>query len=121
MSSQPENSTGRLSSRRRTLKAGVIAYSGRHVTLHCTIRDLSDGGARLLVTGTVEAPDTFELIIEIDALEVPCAVMWRRGMEIGVKFTAPPRRREKKRLQVIDQWAQSTAKPTLRRQAKPVT
>lgn len=110
------NTTARGSSRRRTLKAGVIAYGGGHVTLPCGVRDLSDTGARLTVSGSVNAPDTFELAIDTDGLAASCEVVWRRGAEVGVRFVGAPRRLERKRLQVIDQWARTGAKPTLRRQ-----
>lgn len=64
--------------RRRMLKAGIIAFNKRHSTLACTVRDLSDTGARLRVEGSMNAPDTFDLIIVLDALEAPCQVMWAK-------------------------------------------
>jgi hypothetical protein len=99
------------------LKAGLIAYSGRHVTLRCAVRDLSESGARLLVDGSIDAPDTFELIIDIDGLEADCRVVWRRGKEVGVVFVGAMRKLERKRVQVVQQWS-GAAKPTLRRQPK---
>ena len=101
------------------MKAGLIAYSGRHVTLQCAVRDLSDTGARLLVEGSIDAPDTFELLVAIDGTEADCRVVWRRGKEVGVLFVGGVRRSEKKRTQVIQQWS-GTAKPTLRRVPKAV-
>ena len=77
--------------RRRVLKAGVVAYNDRHVTLPCTVRDLSATGARVRVEGSVSAPDTFELIIDIDGFEANCQVVWRKGNEIGVRFLGAPR------------------------------
>ena len=116
MSAHLPSAKERSKDRRRVLKAGVIAYSGRHVTLSCGIRDLSEGGARLIVEGSVAAPDTFELLSDSDGLEVPCLVVWRRGMEVGVRFVSPPRYVDRKRPQVISQAR--TAKPTLRRQPR---
>lgn len=110
-------SVARSADRRRTLKAGLIAYSGRHVTLQCAVRDLSGTGARLLVDGSIDAPDTFELIVDIDGMEADCRVVWRRGKEVGVVFVGAVRKMEKKRTQVIQQWS-GVAKPTLRRQPK---
>lgn len=99
------------------LKAGVIAYSGRHVTLKCGIRDFSESGARLLVEGSVAAPDTFDLLCDTDGLEAPCQVVWRRGQEVGVKFTSPPTRAEdRKRAQVVSQ--SKTVRPSIRRLQK---
>lgn len=99
------------------IKAGVIAYSGGYVTLHCVVRDFSETGARLAVEGSVEAPDTFALQIEIDGVEVDCRVVWRRGKEIGASFEGPIRHKDKRRSQVIQQWS-NAPRPTLRRQPK---
>ncbi len=81
------------------------------------MRDLSDTGARLQVEGSIDAPDTFELMIAIDGMEADCRVAWRRGKEVGVVFVGPVRKSEKRRAQVIQQWS-GTGKPTLRRQPK---
>lgn len=83
------------------------------------MRDLSDSGARLLLDGSIDAPDTFELIIDMDGLEADCRVVWRRGKEVGVIFVGGTRKVEKKRTQIVQQWS-GTAKPTLRRQPKAV-
>ncbi len=83
------------------------------------MRDLSDSGARLLLDGSIDAPDTFELIIDMDGLEADCRVVWRRGKEVGVIFVGETRKVEKKRTQIVQQWS-GTAKPTLRRQPKAV-
>lgn len=37
-------------------------------------------------------PDTFELIIPLDGLEVDCEVVWRRGNKLGVRFLGEVRR-----------------------------
>ena len=116
MSTNSTSANERNNDRRRVLKSGVIAYSGRHVTLRCAIRDLSESGARVLVEGSVAAPDTFELLCDTDGMEVPCQVVWRRGMEVGVRFMEPPRFIDRKRLQVVVQG--KTSKPTLRRQPR---
>lgn len=114
---EPPTENGRLAPRRRMLKKGLIAYSGRHLTIRCMVRDLSDTGARLTITDPLSAPDTFELIVELDGLEADCVVAWRRGMTLGVRFTAPPRYVEPKRGQFVDALVVRN-KLTLRR--KPV-
>jgi hypothetical protein len=91
----------RCQARRRTLKAGIIAFQARHATLDCTVRDISASGARLRVDASHSAPDGFELIIELDGLEAPCRVMWRQDKEIGVSFTSPPRSVAPRRAQVV--------------------
>jgi hypothetical protein len=109
---------GRVALRRRVLKAGVVAYNDRHVTLPCTVRDVSATGARVRVEGSISAPDTFELIIDIDGFEANCHVVWRKGNEIGVRFLAAPRMVAPKRDQVINPML-PTPKASLRRKPKP--
>ncbi len=113
---QREVTNKRGGTRHRMLKGGVIAFSGRHATIPCVLRDLSDGGARLQVAQGSSVPDTFELMIELDGLEVPCQVAWRKPHEIGVIFLEPPTRGARKRMQVVGQTG-PVARATLRRGA----
>jgi hypothetical protein len=106
----------RMSPRRRVLKAGIAASNDRHITVACTVRDLSDTGARLRVEGSLNIPDTFELIIAVDGLEANCEVMWRKGNEVGARFLGAPRMVTAKRAQVIDPLIPPKA-PSLRRAA----
>lgn len=109
---------GRIAPRRRMLKSGKIAYSDRHVTIECLVRDMSATGARLRVEGSVTAPDTFELLIPLDGLEANCQVVWRAGTDLGVKFLAAPRIVAAKRTQSISAVGPSRA-PSLRRKPRP--
>ena len=112
-----QSTADRRTSRRRQLKAAIIAFNGRHVTLPCRLRDISDTGARLEVD-TPSVPDTFELIVEMDGLEAACEVIWRRQSVIGVRFVGPPSIGRPKRTQVVQALVPQT-QPTLRR--KPST
>jgi hypothetical protein len=103
--------------RRRVLKSGTIAFNDRFSALPCTVRDLSETGAHLRVEGTVNVPNTFELIIDLDGLEANCEVVWRRDKDIGVRFLSAPRTVAPKRMQVIKPLVPERA-PALRR--KPV-
>ena len=91
-----------MSPRRRVLKAGIAASNDRHITVACTVRDISATGARLRVEGSLTIPDTFELIIDMDGLEANCEVMWRKGNEVGARFLGAPRTVAVKRAQVIN-------------------
>jgi len=117
VNSDPTNDA-RKAPRRRMLKAGLIAFNNRHSTLQCTVRDLSDGGARLNVPGSINAPDTFELLIELDGLEANCAVVARSANEVRVKFLSPVRLVPARRVQVIGAMA-SREPPSLRRKPRP--
>jgi hypothetical protein len=82
---------GRTSPRRRVLKAGIAASNDRHITVACTVRDVSATGARLRTESSLNIPDTFELIIDVDGLEANCEVVWRKGNEVGARFLGAPR------------------------------
>lgn len=108
--------SARSALRRKQLKAGIISFNNRHSTLPCSVRDISETGARL-EAAAASVPDTFELIVELDGLEADCQVVWRKVNFVGVRFAAPPRRTEPKRIQVV-QATVPKAGASLRR--KPV-
>ena len=87
--------------RRRVLKSGLVAFNQRHATLSCAVRDLSDTGALLRLSEVAHVPQQFELIVELDGLEADCEVIWRRGRDIGVRFSAPPRKVAPRRAQSV--------------------
>jgi len=110
----------RLAQRRRVLKGGIVAFNDHYSSLPCTVRDISDTGARLRIEGSMNAPDRFDLIIEIDGFEASCEVVSRKASELAVRFVSPPRRVAPRRAQVV-QALVPTKPPTLRRQPKPVS
>ena len=112
---QGDGSDKRGGTRNRMLKGGVIAFSGRHATIPCVVRDISDGGARLQVAQGSAVPDTFELIIELDGLEVPCQIAWRKPYEVGVSFLAEPKWAAPKRAQIVGQSVSNSARSSVRR------
>jgi|LNFM01.1.fsa_nt_gb two-component system response regulator len=116
---QPEVGDTRGSARLRMLKGGMIMFSGRHATIPCVVRDMSNGGARLQVAQVTHVPDTFELLVELDGIEVSCRTAWRKATEIGVEFLELPRRLPPRRVQVVAQSGAAQVRPTLRRHAAP--
>lgn len=76
--------------RKRTLKEGRIVLSDRS-TIDCTIRDLGEGGAKLVFDGLTSLPESFELLIVADNKLMPAQLLWRRGLSVGVAFTGPER------------------------------
>ena len=52
----------------------------------CTIRDLSDKGARLGCSGGISMPSVVDLHIPLKKKTMRAKVTWRRGDEIGVTF-----------------------------------
>ena len=104
--------------RRRVLKGAIVAYNDRHSTISCTVRYISDTGARLRVEGSINAPDTFLLIVELDGIQADCKVVWRKSPELAVTFVAPPRKMNPRRAQVVTAIVPE-AKLSLRRKPKP--
>ena len=91
----------RASTRKRVLKGGMIIFNDRCSTLSCTVRDLSETGARLRVAKGAAVPDRFDLSVDTDGLDAPCTVAWRKGEEIGVRFDSLPTKGSPKRAQVV--------------------
>ena len=76
----------RSTPRHRVLKRGMIQF--RHLTVECVVRNLSTGGAGLVVETMV--PDEFQLFWSGDLLGRNCRVIWRSGNKLGVSFGAVP-------------------------------
>jgi hypothetical protein len=72
--------------RQRSLKAGKIVFNHKLSVMDCTIRNLSDDGACLVVASPVGLPDIFELLIPIDNFKRNCRVIWKSSDKIGVTF-----------------------------------
>ena len=72
--------------RSRVLKSGRIIVSDHSHKIDCTVRDLSDSGARLVVpSSTFGVPPEFKLAIG-EAPPRACRVVRRTLSEIGVEF-----------------------------------
>jgi PilZ domain len=112
------NEDKRRAPRRRVLKGAIVAYNDRRSTLSCTVRDISDTGARLRMGGSINAPDTFLLIIELDGFEADCRVVWRKAPDLAVTFVSPPRKVPPKRSQSVAALVPE-GKPSLRRKLQP--
>ena len=76
----------RPSRRKRVLLGGVIAYDdGRH-SADCTIRDITDHGARIVLRSQ-PVPDDFYLINTRDRVAHQAKIIWRRNGELGLSFS----------------------------------
>ena len=76
----------RRSPRRRVLKGGKISFDFLGTSTDCTVRNLSDTGACLVVESQVGIPNDFDLILESDRTTKRCHVEWRTNNKIGVSF-----------------------------------
>jgi PilZ domain len=80
----------RASRRQKSFLRGVVNFDKRRGGMACLIRDLSDDGARIILSRTVTIPDVIELHIPQRGRTVPARVQWRRADEIGLAFTETP-------------------------------
>jgi hypothetical protein len=76
----------RISPRQRVLKSGKIVFAGGSFSIDCTIRNLSDTGARLQVPTTVAIPDKFTLVDVQTGNRRDAKVVWRKNDLMGVHF-----------------------------------
>lgn len=72
--------------RKRSFLKGTVYYNHRHSSIECTIRDMSDYGARLQFPAPVTLPDALELDIAARDRTLRTTVRWRRGDEVGISF-----------------------------------
>ncbi len=70
----------------RTFLKGVVYYNNRGTSIECTIRDLSDTGAKVEFSSLVAVPDLIELYIPQKQRTYQARVMRRESNEIGISF-----------------------------------
>jgi len=75
--------------RRKTLRLktlrGAQIISRNDVPVPCTVRNISEAGAKLEVYRPV-IQDTFVLVFNLDQSRRSCRVVWRKDSLIGVRF-----------------------------------
>ena len=74
--------------RRRALLRGRIEFNNRYSTMDCVIRDITEKGARLVITGDDALPSVFELALPLKSRNHRAEIVWRKGRECGVRFVA---------------------------------
>jgi hypothetical protein len=78
----------RTNLRRDTRYSVWIAYGDDNTLVPCSLLDVSQSGARLLVPGNEDLPSEFLLLLsEHGRARRQCRVAWRRRDRIGVEFT----------------------------------
>lgn len=82
----PPPAERRPKGRKRVLLTGIVAYANGAYSFHCTIRNLSETGARLAVGNNAQFPSDFYLINIRDRIAYDAKLVWNRGSEIGVTF-----------------------------------
>lgn len=76
----------RVAPRHRTLKAGKIVLAKSGGVVDCTVRDISDTGAKLLCGDQAAVPNEFQIYLPGDRTIRDARVVWRRDMMLGIIF-----------------------------------
>lgn len=71
--------------RQKTLLSGEIMTGGGSV-FTCSVRDISEYGARLCFGNAIWVPDRFKLSVNARGWVAQAEVRWRKGNEVGVEF-----------------------------------
>ena len=74
----------RVAPRHRVLLAAAIEFGPSRVP--CTVRNLSEGGARIEATTPLWFPEQFFLRMDRDGRRRRCHIVWREEKRIGVQF-----------------------------------
>jgi hypothetical protein len=82
----------RFGNRWPTALSGLIVLNDAAPPLHCTVRDISDDGARISFPHPVAIPSKFELGIGTGFVAF-ARVAWSKGNEYGLIFTKRPETR----------------------------
>lgn len=98
----PPPNKRRLKRRTMHYPAWIAFDSGRQV-VNCVIRDMSDGGARLMITFPVGLlPDTFNLWLDKNGkVQRECELVWKQPPYLGVRFTPLQRRGTDRRFSAL--------------------
>jgi PilZ domain len=76
----------RASRRHKSFLRGVVYFDKRRSETGCLVRDLSEDGARIILSQTITIPDIIELQIPQREQVVAARVEWRRADEAGLSF-----------------------------------
>jgi hypothetical protein len=85
MSSELSQSEQRKSQRLRRLKDGQLVFNDRNSVINCTVGNVSERGAKLIVLEPYLVPAVFELTIS-GADSKTARKVWFKENEMGVKF-----------------------------------
>lgn len=89
----------RFARRKSAATNALITSPDMNVPISCIVRDVSTTGARIelvvtpenLLGGRAKLPGSFTLNLRLDRMDVDCAIVWRNGPLVGVRFVSTPR------------------------------
>ena len=80
------NPERRKTARHRVLQGGSISFHHLGAKIDCTVRNLSEAGACLVVTSPLGIPNEFDLVLDRENTPRRCRVIWHSANRIGVEF-----------------------------------
>ncbi len=81
----------RLHPRQRTrLRPAKLASLDNEFICDCTIRDISDGGIRLVLNEVTDLPEEFYVFDAVPKTVAEVQLRWRDGLSAGVVYLVPP-------------------------------
>jgi hypothetical protein len=84
--SVPPPAERRPKSRKRVLLTGIVAYGEGAFSFDCTLRNLSETGARIAIGKNMQFPSDFYLINVRDRVAYDAKLVWNNSTEVGVTF-----------------------------------
>jgi hypothetical protein len=72
--------------RQKSFLRGCLYFNNGRASATCLIRNISDRGARILISHTLNIPDIVDLYITQKAQTIRARVEWRRDDELGLCF-----------------------------------
>jgi hypothetical protein len=84
------NANARGSERMRAFMAARILFNKGMMHVDCTIRNISEGGAKLEISGAVTLPEEFDLVIPQKNQRRRARLCWRQDDACGVRFIDRP-------------------------------
>ena len=72
--------------RTRVLRNAKIIVPRRSPVIHCTVQNITSGGACLKLANTFGVPERFHLTFEHGRTRRLCRVVWRTADKLGVAF-----------------------------------
>jgi PilZ domain len=78
----------RIAPRARVLKGAKIVHLNQWSLIDCTVRDLSETGAKLLCADPLTIPNEFRFLLPAENTIRTARVAWRREGMVGIEFTS---------------------------------
>lgn len=86
LSTKVESNNKRAAHRQRVLKSAKIVSMNQWSLIDCTVRDMSETGAKLMVADPMTIPNLCRFLLPADNTIRDARVAWRRDGSVGIEF-----------------------------------